>query len=244
MTSDGQRGRAADVLLAVSGADPVAAVLSRPEYANKRFGWSNPWATVLGWETEQYGDRLIRITLRAEAWIARAIVDDSGQIAWAFADVEGNPVAIDQVLAQPERLGAVYFEDRRNMGCGTLQALGAAFREYFVHNEAMVQSWSIDTLENRQEIDTAVQTIEALALAVTTSECATYLGCWPQAVLQTWAEQSTDLPPLLLYSLGLAFPNPAYMPGPATWQTLLDALGRVPFEAPMTHDYGTVDAGN
>jgi hypothetical protein len=240
MTTDGERGRAADIMMQLSASDSVAKVLSRPEYANRRFGWSNPWATLLGWETEQYGDRLIRIDLRPEAWVARAIVEVSGQVAWAFADVAGNPVTQAQVLAEPQRLAAVYFEDRRGEGenCGTLQLAGTAFREYFVHNEAMIESWSIDTQDIRDELDAAVLAIETLLTAVNDRDCMESLGCWPDTALDVWASDTAPAALFSLYSSALAFPNDAYTPRAENLQSLLEALANVPFEEPMTHDYG------
>ncbi|HEX7672156.1 MAG TPA: hypothetical protein VF395_21320, partial [Polyangiaceae bacterium] len=61
----GERGRATDYLLSRAATDDIAAILSRPKFEKKRFGWTNAWATALGWQGETYGDQLLEIRLRA-----------------------------------------------------------------------------------------------------------------------------------------------------------------------------------
>jgi hypothetical protein len=48
--------------------DALAQKLRTPAFAKARHAWANPWATLLGWPDESYGDELIAVTLKPEAW--------------------------------------------------------------------------------------------------------------------------------------------------------------------------------
>jgi hypothetical protein len=50
--------------------DLVAQKIYTAPFAKMRFAWPSMWATRAGWPNEQYGDQLIRITLKVDAWIA------------------------------------------------------------------------------------------------------------------------------------------------------------------------------
>src|SRR5262245_10859424 len=47
-----------------TGGDRIAALLYTTPFAKMRFAWHAPWATRMGWPGEQYGDQLIRVTLK------------------------------------------------------------------------------------------------------------------------------------------------------------------------------------
>src|SRR4029079_12685663 len=87
--------------------DPASRLLRQPGLARRRFAWSNPWATLLGWgASERYGTELVRVTLRDQARIG--IFDDSLATPWRFVETDNTPVPIEQALAAPERIAAVY----------------------------------------------------------------------------------------------------------------------------------------
>lgn len=237
MTSDGERGRAADVLRAHAPEDAFAALLERPEFERRRFGWSNPWATLLGWDTENYGNHLLEIQLSEDAWLASIIVGLDGRLTWAFADVDGNPIDPQRVLDTPERLAAAYFVDLRDQGCGTLRSDGALFREYFVFNEAMVESWSAYTEEIRQVLDTSFAAIQALRAELDAAQCEPVEWCVSDWVAQDWADEyDGPVSMATLYLAALAFPNPQYQPYPENLDALSRALAQVPFSEPLRHD--------
>jgi hypothetical protein len=237
-TAEGEAGRAAEVILLHADSDELAALLAEPRFVNKRFGWSNPWATVQGFGGESYGTHLLRITLREQAWIGRLIVGRDGRLEWAFADVRGNAVAPAEVLASPERLAAVYFVDLRGAGCGTLGYIGLAFREYFVCNEGMLESFALYTTEVRAEVDRSISALAGLHAALLQGRCSTVEYCWPDVALAEWGAAAAAESTLgVRYLAALAFPSGEYSPTPANVAELLRLLRQVPFEAPLLHTY-------
>lgn len=237
-TVGGEPGRAADVIQSRAANDELAALLAEPRFENKRFGWSNPWATVQGYGGESYGNHLLRITLREQAWIGRLIVGREGGLDWAFADVRGNRVAAAEVLRSPERLAAVYFVDLRGAGCGTLGYIGSAFREYFVCNEAMLESFALYTAEVRAEVDRSISALSDLGEALSDGRCSTPEYCWPDAALSEWGADGTREPTLgTRYLAALAFPSTDYSPTPSSIAELVKLLRQVPFDAPLLHTY-------
>jgi hypothetical protein len=237
-TAEGQPGRAAEVIRSHAESDALAALLAEPRFENKRFGWSNAWATVRGFGGERYGNHLLRITLREQAWMGRLIVGQDGRLAWAFADVRGNPVAVSDVLASPERLAAVYFVDLRGAGCGTLNDIGSAFREYFVCNEGMLESFALYTAEVRAEIDRSINALAGLSQALLEEHCSSVEFCWPDVALAEWRATGTAERTLgARYLAGLAFPSAEYSPTPANIAELLRLLEQAPFDAPLLHTY-------
>jgi len=237
-TVEGEPGRAAEVIQLHAESDPLAALLATPRFENKRFAWSNAWATLRGFGGESYGDHLLRITLREQAWLGRLIVGLDGSIEWAFADVHGNAVAAADVLRSPERLAAVYFLDQRGAGCGTLGSGGSAFREYFLCNEAMLESYALYTSEVRAELERSISALTGLRQALVDGRCSIIDQCWPDAALAEWGAAAGAQPALAAgYLAALAFPGPEYSPTPANIAELLRLLGLVPFEAPLVHVY-------
>jgi len=237
-TAEGEPGRAAEVILSRARSDELAALLAEPRFERKRFGWSNPWATVRGFGGESYGNHLLRITLREQAWIGRLIVARDGSIEWAFADVRGNPVAAAEVLGSPERLAAVYFVDLRGAGCGSLGNIGSAFREYFVCNEAMLESFALYTAEIRAEVERSISTLAGLRDALIEGRCSTVEYCWPDVALTEWGADGAGKPALgARYLAALAFPSADYAPTPDNVAELLSLLRQVPFDAPLLHTY-------
>ncbi len=239
--SNGEKGRAADFFHAQADVDPLAALLDRPEYAKKRFGWIAPWATLLGWSGEDYGDRLLAITLKPDAWIATVVGYDALQ--WSFSDVDGNLVAEEDVLGNPRRLAAVYFIDQRDTGyCGgTVARAGSVFREFFVCNEDMIERWSAFTPELEAELQRNATALGAFRNSLDTARCQPWQQstCHSQEVLARWMSPQEQLQTTFdLYFSSLAFPNALYAPTVTALDTLLDRLRLVPMdEEPVEHIY-------
>jgi hypothetical protein len=239
--SNGEKGRAADLIHERAEGDPVAALLDRPEYANKRFGWISPWATLLGWSGEDYGDRLLAITLKPDAFIATLV--GNSPLEWTFSDASGNPVAEEEVLANPQRLAAVYFIDPRDTGScgGTIARAGSMFREFFVCNEGMIESWSAFTPEIHAELDRNLAALQTFRSALDAGRCEPWVEgeCHPAHMLQLWLTPKEELSDTVsLYFSSLAFPNSLYAPTVATMDTLLDRLRLVPRGGqPLIHSY-------
>jgi hypothetical protein len=244
MSTNGERGRSADLILEAAATDPMAALLAEPRFEKRRFAWSNPWATLLGFTGEDYGDRLLAITLKQEAYIGRLIASGSG-LSWAFFDTSGAPVSNEQVLAAPERIAAVYFADLRDPAAcgGSIFRSGSVFREYFLCNESMIESWSAYTTELEAEVARGVEALQALHSALDNRSCDSVgqtPACWRERVVQSWElpvdAGSANL--VGLYEQSLAFPSDLYLTTASNIAGLLTRLGEVPFdEEPLVHEY-------
>ncbi len=121
--------------------DRVARIFTT-QLVHRRYAWPAPFATVLGLGPRSYGNALIRLELRPDAWIGR--FDPDAEVPFAFVDAANGAVAIDDALAHPERIAAVFH-------VRTGRDVDPKFREYIVCNEAMV-TWSIGTPEIRAEL--------------------------------------------------------------------------------------------
>jgi hypothetical protein len=119
------------VRMRADAGDSIAQLLDTTTFAKQRFGWTHPWATRLGYAGESYGDQLIGVTLRDDAYVL--FIKDNGATMEAQM-FTGTSVLLADVRAHPERIGAVYF-------------VTGSFREYVLCNEAMIESWSVGTTD-------------------------------------------------------------------------------------------------
>jgi hypothetical protein len=232
----GERGRATDYLLSRAATDDIAAILSRPEFEKKRFGWTNAWATALGWEGETYGDQLLEIRLRADAWIGR-LSTRTGE--WAFFDTSNRPVALEAVRQSPDRIAAFYFADDAARGCGGTLFGQPPYREYVVCNEAMIESWSASTPELLAHLTTAISALEALRDALARAGCTASsesVGCFQTEVIAVWDSPRKDL--VGAFEGSLAFPNELYVPTVINVENLIQSLQNLLFvPSPLRHSY-------
>lgn len=201
--------------------DRLARILRGDRFRRARFAWPAPWATLLGWEGETYGEELIRIELRPEAYIVKLL---NGRPGWEVVDLEDRPVPVEEVLRRPERIGAVYFVQeqisrRRGTYAGTFAGtlVWTPYREYVICNEGMVASWAIHTEAIARELDAGAGALAALGR---------HLGAHPirepepieawmrRLVTATWPGPEPEAAPLDLYEAALAFPNQRYRPSP------------------------------
>jgi hypothetical protein len=245
MSSSGQRGKSADLLLEAALSDDFAALLSELRFANRRFAWTNPWATALGFTGEDYGDQLLRITLREDAIVGRVVADESG-LAWTFSDLAGQLLDRETVFANSERIAAIYFVDERDPAIcqSTVSRAGSVMREFFLCNESMIESWVAFTPEIRAEVERGIAALQVLDDAARTRVCATEEsslatdpGCWRSLVVAEWKEPDVASDTLLgLYELGLAFPNDLYQPSRDTFARIIERLEQVPLtDEPLVH---------
>jgi hypothetical protein len=146
--------------------DAIAKLLDTTTFARSRFAWPAPWATREGWDGEQYGDQLIRVTLKPEA-IVLALSTATG--TFEAHDLADRPVALDEVRAHPERIGAVYFVSIRDAAAAAgLPPPSTSYRELVLCNEAMIAAWSVGTQDIADEL-----AAEAAALLVLADELRT-----------------------------------------------------------------------
>jgi hypothetical protein len=118
-------------------------LLKRPQLSMRRFAWPVPWATVLGFNGENYGNQLIRVTLKEDALIASFTPGDS--IHWALVDLSNKPVPLESLKDHPEKLAAIYYEATDEKGA-------LLYREYVLCNESMIEKWEYATTDLLDEL--------------------------------------------------------------------------------------------
>jgi hypothetical protein len=207
--------------LALEGdAHPLARHLRQPAHRARRFAWANPWATRMGWPGADYGDRLIRVELRADAWIAR--FEPVGEPRWEVRDAAGAIVRDEDVRRQPWRVAAVYHE-RHDGPAG-------AFREYVLVSQRALSRFLVGHDAERLRADQAA--LERLARRL--EGPAGGVDAWTAALPERWRLLRLDAELEALYAAGLAFGNELYRPEPARLRATAAAL-EIPVEPALVH---------
>jgi len=214
------------VLSARAGAgDALAQRLRTPGFARSRFAWPVPWATILGWPGETYGDELIEIELEPRAWIAKLHTSKPG---WEVVDLDDRPVPLDEALLHAERIGAVYFvHDTPAVGYARSNAgpLGrAGFREYVLCNESMIASWQIGTPRLARVMESSADLVEALRRELPAEPARPRpVDVWnAEVVASVWPAPDVNGGLEHPYEAALSFPNENYV----LTVERLDALAR------------------
>jgi hypothetical protein len=191
------------------GAVLARLLATHPALIRRRYAWPSAFATVLGLGKQTYGNALIRVELRLEAWIGRYVPTAPEPLR--FIDASGATIALDCVVAEPERIGAIFH-------VRTEPAVAVPFREYVVTNPEMVNSWSVATDEIRAELEGEVALLRALGkhVAVARDAEAPASSAWPH----TPADADTST----LWRAALAFDGRRYQPWPRRLSALVAAL--------------------
>lgn len=222
-----------DKLEEAAGDDPIAALFAAPLFDKARYAWPNPWATVLGLDSETYGTRLIRVTLDPSAWIL-----EYKRGRWNALDIHGSRVSLDDVQAQPERIGAIFHvhEGEQDSWCGSFGWGGRdTYREYFLPNETMIETWSTGTKEilGRLDADIALLSAYSTLLAdhgapVTKPEDFVQDAACVYGDFGYWSHGGTRHYEEYLSAAALVATH--YMPTAANIDALVEALEAVRFE--------------
>jgi hypothetical protein len=231
-------GFAMEALAAVAGMTAItpgeldhkalAQLLIGPAFSKARYAWTDPWATRAGWPGESYGDQLVRLVLREDAFIAR--------FRWGKLDVvdlNNAPVAIAEALAHPERLAGVYFV--RDVGAGGPRCGGSfsggehGYREFIIGNEAMIEEWSLGTAEIRARLEADIARLQEFFDRVRVCPITEDAVTWNLRVVCRWddAPHATELG---AYEASLAIPSANYLPSPPPLASLIEALQSSLFE--------------
>jgi|GEM_PF-5782881 len=127
-----------------AGGNEMAKFFLREEFQKSRYGWVNPLAyAVVGTQSYPFGDRLLRILLKSEALIA--VIIWTAQVR-VFA-MDGAEVSFEFLRNHPERLGAIFFDDRGLYDHPEASCYpSGAIREYILPNESMIESWEYATV--------------------------------------------------------------------------------------------------
>jgi hypothetical protein len=219
------RGQLFDTLaqIAATPGNPgakLAEVLGTEVFAKQRYAWTNPWATLLGFPGESYGDQLLQIELEPDAWIAE--VDVNGVVS--VVDANNDPVSVEAALQTPERVGAIFHMapgDDTKTHCGTFSAGAVGYREFALGNLAMVKRWSLATpeIEERLRKDSAV--LQALSKELA---CLDVPSDWLDRLSCDWDGSHGGEGALENYGQSLALPSELYRPIPENLEALVAAL--------------------
>jgi hypothetical protein len=209
--------------LAQSG-DPLGLLLSNTRFLKGRYAWSNAWATLRGWPDESYGNELVRIVLKPEAWIVTLIDGQFGVI-----DLNNQPVDVATAIATPERIAATYFVNPAGGAgaCGSLttDCATGAYREYFLNNEAMVLEWSLRTPEILSELQRSLMLVQSLRDQIAATPLANNLGCdFSRAAFCSWSAGVNWPSGPRGYVQALALSSAFYEPTVANMDSLHNAL--------------------
>lgn len=240
-------GYATDVLTALAQtplADPaqdpaqadsiaLAVVLTQDgRFKKARYAWSEPWATRMGWPGETYGDQLVRVLLRQEAWLARY---RDGRLD--VVDMDNAPVPAADVQAHPERLAGVFFVRSEQAGgptCyGSFRSGDHGYREFIIANEAMVEEWSLGTTEIRDRLEADLALVQTFFDRVRPCPEREDVASWNVEVVCGWSYGPSAMPQvseLSAYQAALAMLSPGYLPAAQPLATLIEALQASLFE--------------
>ncbi len=210
----------------------LARLLVEPGFARRRFAWTNPWATVRGWNNESYGNRLVRVSLKENAVIAR-FVDGAHR---GFVGLDGAVVFDQELFKNPDRLAAVFHVH------GAHDGVEAPFREFVLCNEAAIEEWEVDTPEiaARARLDATmlVRLRDAMARGGF-DEAAGDQRSWRRVVADTLWNAAVPRPSLeQLYAANLAFLNDRYVPDRGRIDEIVRALSALPAGVPLRHRPG------
>ena len=220
-------------------AHPLARFL-RTRRITRRFAWVAPWATRMGWEGGDYGDRLIAVELREGAWMGRFFPDvEDAEERWQVRDADGAIVTPERVRAHPERVGFVFHAASGEAPDGTRRA----YREVVIVNEDRVQEFSLGTPEIAELLARDAAHLERLAAVLEMESDARPrdVGQLTDAALERWSAQSAATTLVERYLGCLALAGTEYVPEASTVRSIAAALRGLPQDEELRRE-GTVSA--
>ena len=201
-------------------ANELARELSSGTFAKARYAWPNPWATVMGFPGESYGNQLLRVELLDEAWIARFVDGDL-----RVFDLQNEEVPLSAAYDNPGRIGAIYYESRAEAGnvyCGSFSQGGVGYREFALGNLDMVRRWSLATPEITQRLQSDIAELEKLQNAL---NCFGPLSDWTTSVTCGWEQGYYSLGDVQLnYVFSIGLPSELYRPTATNIEAIISAL--------------------
>lgn len=191
---------------------PIVRHLTAPDLAFRRFAWPYPWATLLGWPGEQYGNQLLRVELKpCQTAICRVTCKEN------FYDTMTMERTLTDVKLRwrrdrpVEKVGAV-FHDHMAAGQGT--PMRVALREYVLFKPAMIAGFSHGDARCLAAIRADLAFLDDLLTRTPKFLARTLPSRWPIRV-RSEAEA---------FIANLAFLNPNYRPDVANLKRARDAL--------------------
>ncbi len=214
--------------LAQTGPDPtdrdLAALLTGDLFAKKRYAWPEPWATRMGWPGEEYGNQLLRVVLKPEAWV---VVVAQGRLS--VFDLENQPVATSDAIANPTRVGAILYVKDAVVGgpmCnGSFLGGGNGYREFILGNLAMVEEWSLGTQEIHDHLTANIEQLTRFFEQMRSCPSTSAATQWNLRVVCSW--DAVVNPPeseVFAYEQALAIPSENYLPVPGQVARIIETL--------------------
>ena len=152
--------------------DALSAALAQPQFEKVRYGWSNPWGAILGTPEESYGNRLIGIEIKREAYVVMVMPNRQETFA---TDRNQQLVPTAEVLANPERIGAVFYLSEGQVDASSYpltcsrtfwEGASGLYREYMLPNEAMISRWMLDTDGLLADLDRGIEVAQSYRKAL------------------------------------------------------------------------------
>ncbi|MCB9595676.1 MAG: hypothetical protein H6719_23340 [Sandaracinaceae bacterium] len=202
-------------------AHPLAGYL-RHRRRGRRYAWVTPWATRMGWEGHDYGDHLVEITLREDAWIARFAPGTDEP--WRVIDEDGQVVPPEALVGHLGRVAAVYHvADGDN-----------AYREIIVVDERRVERWAIASPGMQARLTEDARRLRELAARWRDEapEAPEDLAAW---LRRGWTDDDEALDERSAYRRCLALGSPHYAPSAERLEAIADALDATAADAPLAH---------
>ncbi len=201
----------------------LAKLLGGELFAKVRYGWTEPWATRMGWPGEDYGGNLLRIVLKPEAWVA---VVKNGDLT--VLDLQNLPVPLAQALANPERLGAIFYEKDAFAGGPSCQGsfvFGSnGYREFIVGNVAMVEEWSLGTQQIRDRLSANIEQLSSFLQRMRVCPITSSAQQWNLSVVCQWDNPALAETELAAYEQSLAIPSDNYLAVPERLAAMIETL--------------------
>lgn len=192
---------------------PLARLLKRPGLSLRRYAWSNPWATLAGWEGESYGDQLVRVELKPEALVL--YYDPTSPGRWRATNLRGGAVSAAMALANPQYVAAVYHVYPGNSSGGNT----TPFREFVLVNESMIARWEYATPAVRDELAAARALLQRL-----TAYAEHHPAAPPADPVAFWRHAPDEPSTAELYAANLTFPNAVYQLDPGRVASLAERV--------------------
>lgn len=201
----------------------LAGMLADTVFEKARFAWTNPWATVLGWPGETYGNQLLQIELKPEAWI---VVFNGNTLQ--VVDSEGQAVPIAMAQASPGRIGAIFFMSSASpstgaCGDGSFTHGGVGFREFVLGSMQMVQSWSVATPAIAARLESDIAALEAFQKDLPCLPIPERTA-WTDDLICAWSNGNRTASALTDYGFALGIPSEFYFPTTDNLNALIAAL--------------------
>jgi len=224
-------GLAMQVLAALGerGSEPMntlAAALAGTVFAKMRFAWPNPWATLMGWPGESYGNQLLQVTLRPEAWVA--FLSTAGLYV---RDAKNQRIDIAVAAAHPELIGAIYFQSESaetQVSCGTFSQSSVVYREFVLGNLQMVESYALATPEIKARLEADITTLTAFSAELACYHLPPRQAEWSEAAVCVMDGNAGDVylgeSSMFNYDRALGMPSELYWPSAENLAALVAAL--------------------